>query len=227
MSKIFIAGINTDVGKTYITGLLAKSISLNNKSIITHKIAQTGCNSISKDIITHREIMGIPLNQYDKDGTTCPYIFEFPASPHLSANLENKEINIDKIIDSIKELENKFENIIIEGVGGILVPLTIDYTSLDFITNNKLPVILVSTPELGSINHTLLSLEIIKNKNIKLLGIVYNTFGYFPYEIKKDSINVFKDYIKKLSLNAKVIEIKDINQYNDIEIKNIFNEFEL
>ncbi len=221
MSKIFIAGIDTDIGKTYATGLLAKCFLLNNKSVITIKLAQTGCVGISEDIIKHREIMNIPLSDYDKNGITCPYVFKFPASPHLSAEIENKNIDTDKISNSINTLNNYFDNIIIEGVGGLLVPLNNKQTSLDFIKKEKLPVILVSSPKLGSINHTLLSIEALKTRNINLLGIIYNCFGNFDKTIKNDSIKVFKLFLKKHNYPDKIVEITDISNYTDKQIMDL------
>ena len=227
MSKLFIAGIDTDIGKTYATGLLAKYLLLNNKKVTTMKLAQTGCSGISEDISIHREIMEISLTKFDTDGTTCPYVFKFPASPHLAANMENEIIDVSKISKSIDILSSNFEYTLIEGVGGLMVPLNKDFTSLDFIKKENLDVILVSSPKLGSINHTLLSIDALKATNINLLGIIYNTFGDFTEEIKNDSINVFKQYLAKNSYPKTVVETTDIANYSDDNIKNLFNKFKI
>jgi len=224
MSKIFVAGIDTDIGKTYATGLLAKYFMLKNKSVITLKIAQTGCVGISEDILKHREIMNILLCDYDKDGTTCPYVFKFPASPHLAAEMENQSIDPAKISNSIDILANNFNKLIIEGVGGLLVPLNDMQTSIDFIEKEKLAVILVSSPKLGSINHTLLSIEALKNRNITLLGIIYNCFGDFDNQIKNDSIKVFKSFLNKNDYPDNIIEINDVSSYTDSDIASLFDE---
>ena len=96
---IFISGIDTNTGKTIATGLVALYLKKLGYKVITQKIVQTSCNKISEDIIKHREIMNEKLNDFDLQSITCPYIFEFPASPHLSSKLENKEINPNKILN--------------------------------------------------------------------------------------------------------------------------------
>ncbi len=89
----FISGIDTDCGKTFITGYIARNLHKNGVSVITQKLVQTGCELLSEDIEEHRRIMEISLQSVDINGTTCPYNFAFPASPHFSAQLENTEID--------------------------------------------------------------------------------------------------------------------------------------
>ncbi|MBL6957333.1 MAG: AAA family ATPase, partial [Chlorobium phaeobacteroides] len=81
---IAIAGIDTGIGKSVATGLLARSLLESGSRVITQKMVQTGCQDVSEDILLHREIMGVPLQDVDRDGTTCPYVFSYPASPHLA-----------------------------------------------------------------------------------------------------------------------------------------------
>jgi len=175
---IFISGIDTDCGKTIVTGLLAKFLQKTGKKVITQKLVQTGCSEISEDIETHRKIMNIGLLEEDKNHLTCPYIFQFPASPHLSAKIENTEIDIDKILNSTNKLLEKFDIVLIEGAGGLLVPITSNYSTIDFIAKNKYPIILVSSSKLGSINHTLLSLELIKNKAFYSIPVMSNVTDF-------------------------------------------------
>ena len=108
--------------------------------------------------------MSEELNEFDKNGLTCSYIFKFPASPHLSAKLENAEINSAKIFSATTELEKHFDYIILEGVGGLMVPLNENEILIDYISKNNYPLILLTSGKLGSINHTLLSLEAIKKR---------------------------------------------------------------
>lgn len=227
MSKILVAGIDTDIGKTYVTGILAKYLLLNKKKVTTMKLAQTGCVGLAEDITTHRKIMQAELNKYDANGTSCPYVFRFPASPHLAAELEGKEIDVSVISHSVELLSAKFEYLIIEGVGGLMVPLNNDYTSLDFIKEEALDVILVSSPKLGSINHTLLSIEALSAKAINLLGIVYNKFGDFDKKIAEDTIKILKKHMISKAYQSIVIEIDDVSSYSDADIKNLFNKLKI
>jgi dethiobiotin synthetase len=218
MSIYFIAGIDTDAGKTYATGLVAKYLLNSKISVVTQKFAQTGCVGISEDIQTHRKIMNIDLMDVDKDGTTCPYVFDYPASPHLAAKMQNKTIDIDKINSSSKKLNKEFEVVLLEGVGGLNVPITLDYSLLDFLEEKKYPTILVSSSKLGSINHTLLSLEILQKRNIPLHGLIYNHFPANSEFILKDSVKVFEHYLKKMNFDCPIVEIPVIEDFENASV---------
>lgn len=84
----FVSGIDTDIGKTVATGMLAKQLLQQGKSVITQKPVQTGCQDIAEDIAVHRKIMGIPMQEADEQRLTMPEIFSHPASPHLAARLD-------------------------------------------------------------------------------------------------------------------------------------------
>jgi dethiobiotin synthetase len=212
---IFISGIDTDVGKTLITGTLAKKCMENNINAITQKITQTGVEGIAEDILTHRRIMGVDLYEYDKSGITCPYVFKTPASPHLAAKLEDENIDTKKIKRATELLERKFELVFLEGAGGLHVPLNDSVNIIDYIQDNNYPLILVSTSKLGSINHTLLSLEIIKQRNVNLLGMVYNEYPGDNKEIQKDSILIFRRFMKEWFSDIPIVRFPVLENVNN------------
>ena len=213
MSKIyFITGIDTDAGKTYATGMLAKYMLNEGVNVTTQKLSQTGCIDISEDIEKHREIMGIELTEDDRSGLTCPYIFKYPASPHLAAEMENMEIDPDRIFNSTNILAEKYDVLLVEGVGGIHVPLNRSVSLLDYLEEKQYPLIVVSTPKLGSINHTLLTLEAAYNRGLKVNGIIYNTFIDAPEEIKADSTSIFRAYLKKFGFRDVIVELPDVRK---------------
>ncbi len=207
---IFITGINTDIGKTYITGLIARYLKQQGYSVITQKIAQTGCIGESEDILKHRELMEITLTEEDKAGLTCPYIFEPPMSPHLASKLAGTEIDINKINAATDELAEKYDYVIVEGVGGLYVPLTEKTKVIDLIKEREYPVILVSSPALGSINHTLMSIELLKQNKIKLLGIAYNLHNATNGNITTDSRNIFATNLKQCNYHCNIVDIPSI-----------------
>lgn len=211
----FISGIDTDAGKTIVTGLLYKYLLSKNKKAITVKAAQTGCQNISDDIIEHRRIAGIELLPEDKAGQTCPYLFNHPCSPHLAAKMENRIIDPRKIADTVFNLTPNYDIILLEGAGGLIVPLAGNYTSADFIKDYRLPVILVTSSRLGSVNHTLLSLEYMRNNNIKLAALVYNEYPAKDKFIAQDSYEVFQQYLNTNFKNAPLIRVPDISQNPD------------
>jgi len=224
MPVTFITGIDTESGKTMATGLMARSLYKNNKSIITQKLAQTGCENISEDIITHRKIMGINLTEEDNKGLTCPYLFKYPASPHLSAKLENKKIDTDIITNATESLLKKYDIILLEGAGGLYVPLNDELTILDYIEVHNYPIIIVSSSKLGSINHTLLSLDAIKNRDLDVRGIIYNHFPKQDNVLVQDTREVFEKYLSQYWFNAFIIDIPifNLNSIPDIDFSRLF-----
>lgn len=203
----FISGIDTDCGKTIVTGLIAKYLLLSGKKVITQKMVQTGTEGIADDIIEHRKIMGVPLYEEDKIKITCPYVFHLPASPHLSASLENVTIQSSVIDDSTITLQQKYDVVLLEGAGGLHVPINDSENIIDFLQERNYPLILVSSAKLGSINHTLMSLEVCKNRNIKIAGLIYNNYPANNSAIQNDTINVFQRYLNKYFPTTPIIEI--------------------
>ena len=182
MSVLFISGIDTDIGKTYATGIIAKALMQQGKNVITQKLVQTGvaidANSnevgIADDIITHRQLMGMALQPCDLGYTTCPHRYQKPASPHLSAKLAGQTLDPKRITDATQSLQADYQVVLLEGAGGLLVPITEDLLTLDYIASQNYPIVLVTSGRLGSINHTLLSLEAIKSRGLTIHSVVYN-----------------------------------------------------
>ena len=185
---IAVAGIDTDAGKSVVTGLLARHLLDQGKAVTTLKLVQTGCTGMAEDIVQHRRLMGQALTDWDRDGTTCPYVFPFPASPLLAARLAGAEIDTAVLDRSIETLRQRHEWLLVEAAGGLLVPLQEHLVLLDYLAAKQLPLILVTSPRLGSINHTRLSLEALRARAVPLVGLVYNLHGDHPREIVQDTL---------------------------------------
>ena len=108
----FVTGIDTDAGKSIVTGVLARALSARGERVITQKFIQTGCDGLSEDIETHRRIMGIGLLPEDEDGTTCPIVFTYPASPHLAAAIDGRDIDLTLIGRSTEKLLQKYDTLL-------------------------------------------------------------------------------------------------------------------
>ncbi|MCD0229508.1 dethiobiotin synthase, partial [Enterobacter hormaechei subsp. steigerwaltii] len=109
------------------------------------------CQNIADDIAGHRKIMGIPMQEADKRRLTMPEIFSYPASPHLAARLDGRALDLDKIRTATQELAAQYEVVLVEGAGGLMVPLTENLLTIDYIRQQGYPVILVTSGRLGSI----------------------------------------------------------------------------
>ena len=204
----FVSGIDTGIGKTYATGYLAKLWNEQGRSTITQKLIQTGNIDISEDIEKHREIMETGWLPEDHEKLTMPEIFSYPASPHLATRLDGRDIDFDKIAQATERLKQRFDVVLLEGAGGLMVPLTQELLTIDYIVQKKFPVILVSSGRLGSINHTLLSLEALKQRGLSLYALAYNLNDESQDEIiSRDTAQFLKNYLKQYFPQAKWIDI--------------------
>ena len=207
----FVSGIDTDIGKSYATAVLARSYMQSGKTVITQKLVQTGCAGIvSDDILLHRQLMGIEPLHIDKTKVTCPYVFGYPASPHLSAELEEQTILIDLIHAISGSLSENYEIILLEGAGGLMVPITRHILTIDYIEMFNLPVILVTSGRLGSINHTLLSLEACRSRGIAVDKVIYNCYPMEDELIAKDTFNFLGSYLGKHHPSAELLKLPEV-----------------
>jgi dethiobiotin synthetase len=220
MNVFFITGIDTGIGKSVVTGLLARFLNASGVNAVSAKLVQTGCTGISEDILLHRRLEGTEPRPEDLNGETCPYVFKFPASPHLAAEMEGFEIYPEYITACINKLAETYDCVLLEGAGGLMVPLTRDLLTADFVAGQGYSLIIVSSGRLGSINHTLLTLEAAQRRDIPLAGVVYNVFPTEKPEISEDSQTLIRNYI-----NAPFIElplIEDLNAPPNVDFGEIF-----
>ena len=219
-SRVYcISGIDTDIGKTVVTGLLAGFCLKNGIRAITQKIVQTGCTGLSEDILRHREIMEIEVQPVDLSGLTCPYVFPVPCSPHLAAKLDNKSIDCDIIRTATASLLDQFELVFLEGAGGLFVPLNDKETVIDYFETEGYPLILVSSSRLGSINHTLSTLALARSRNIDVAALIYNRIQGTDPRIEEDSKEIFCRYMIKNGFSGPVIDLFPLEKYQSGEEK--------
>lgn len=172
----FISGIDTDTGKSYCTAWLARHLAEQGNRVITQKLVQTGNVGHSEDIDLHRRLTGTGYLPEDKEGLTMPEIYSYPCSPHLAARIDQRPIDLKKIETATLELERRYDIVLVEGAGGLMVPLTEDYLTIDYIADKGYPLVFVTSGKLGSINHTLLSFEAIAHRHIPLSHVLYNLY---------------------------------------------------
>jgi dethiobiotin synthetase len=175
MRAVFVTGTDTGVGKSVVCGLLARYAREKGLSVITQKWIQTGSLGFSCDVKLHLKIMRRPRSEIKQYlDAASPYNFSAPLSPHKASSLENKIIRPEKIKKSFRLLAKVFDLVIVEGVGGLLVPYDKHNLVIDIARDLDLAVLLVSQNKLGVINHTLLTLQALAVRKLKCLGIVFN-----------------------------------------------------
>lgn len=194
---LFISGIDTNIGKTFATGILARSLAAKGHKVITQKMIQTGNTEISEDIEMHRQLMGIPFTDEDKAGLTCPYIFTYPCSPHMAAQRDGQTIQLDTITEATRQLQEKYDYVLLEGAGGLMVPNNFSSLAIDYVKEQNYPLILVTSGKLGSINHTLLSLFACKQYGIEVEALIYNLYPKTDALIEENTMEYLTQYLKK------------------------------
>jgi dethiobiotin synthetase len=167
--RIFITGIGTGVGKSLISAIITEALQADYWKPIQAGLDEGTDSGTVKNIISN-EVTRIHPEAYR---------LKMPASPHIAAAAENITIDINKIQQSIPNSNNPY--LIIEGAGGLMVPINQQQFIADIITTLQTPVILVSRNYLGSINHSLLTAKVCKDLNIKVIGWIFNDH-YLQYE---------------------------------------------
>lgn len=199
MRPIFVAGTDTGVGKTVVTGCLAKYLSEKGYSVITQKWIQTGAGSIlSSDIKTHLKFMGRSLNSIKEYiPYVAPYIFKAACSPHLASRIEKERINEGTIIKSFNSLSRDFDFVIAEGIGGALVPFDNKRLVIDILKKLGPAVLVVAENRLGAINHTLLTIEALVSRKIDILGVIFNNIKEENKLVLKDNPRIINALIRQ------------------------------
>jgi dethiobiotin synthetase len=174
---LFITGTDTGVGKTLIAGAIAKILSQKSKTVGVFKPIATGCKKTQQGLVSEdaRFLAHCADSKFGLD-IINPVTFGTPAAPFACEQLENKKVDFEKIITAYNYICSKTDCIIVEGIGGIRVPITANIDVLSLAKLFDLPVVIVARSKLGTINHTLLTIDAIRRSGLLLAGIIIN--GY-------------------------------------------------
>lgn len=192
MTTWFITGTDTGVGKTKIAVEFALHLQRQGKNVLPQKWVQTGCET-DDDLAFH--IQALRLNSSDIATLHTymrPYAFTLPASAHLAAKQEGEIVDVQHILDSVTYLEKHCDDLVIEGLGGVHVPITESVTTLDILEKLKCRTLVVVVNKLGAINHALLTLEVLQKRNIPVEGFIMNTIEEGSALILEDNPNIIE-----------------------------------
>ena len=174
----FVTGTDTEVGKTLVSGALILKLRELGRNAIGFKPVVAGTYQgqngeyINEDIETLQVASNLPQTQ-----SICPFVLDTPAAPHIVAKAHGIELNVNKLLESFTSIQNENDFVVVEGAGGLIVPLN-DHESLaDFAQKIDLPIIVVVGMKLGCLNHALLTIEAIKTRKMKIAGWVANALA--------------------------------------------------
>jgi dethiobiotin synthetase len=193
MTSLFVTGTDTDVGKTCITASIVSYLSKMNVNVGVMKPFASGYkatdNFVSDDVKILMKYSGVD----DPIDLVNPYFFEIPTSPYDACKQLNLEIEIDKVIDSYKQLTSIHDVVIVEGIGGIMTPISKNYFVSDLISDLQMNTIIVTGSKVGAVNHLMLTYQHVKEKNLHLNGFVINqnvSDGYESSNLKQQIIDL-------------------------------------
>ena len=172
---VFITGTDTGVGKTFVAASLAAFLRDRGYRVGVMKPAETGCPEINgtlipQDALRLKEASGVA----ESLELICPYRFAEPLAPSIAAERAGQRIDVDHLLATFGEIAGRYDVTLVEGAGGLMVPLLPSYTYAEFARVLKLPLIVVAANKLGVINHLLLTVEHASSKGLLILGYVLN-----------------------------------------------------
>ena len=231
MSKgLFVIGTGTDVGKTYVTGLLLKYLRDNGYNACYFKAALSGAfKNPDGDLIPGDAVEVLSMADLDEDTDfVVPYVYETAVSPHLASRIEGHPVEMDVVRDAYNKVASKYDYVLMEGSGGIVCPIRYEGKDSknnimleDIINELDLNVVLIADAGLGTINSIVTTYEYLKNRNITVCGIIMN--NYKDEIMEKDNV-LMVEHITGIPVIAKVYK-NDKNLSLDIDKEIVISYF--
>ena len=175
--SIFVTGTDTGVGKTHVTAAMARTLRHIGRRVAVLKPVATGCSRRREGLVSEdAELLAAASDTHHPLDLICPNRYEEPLAPAIAARRAKVEMDWDAVARSIQIMSRDADCMIVEGAGGVLVPLDDRYTVRDLIVALGTPAIVVARPGLGTINHTLLTIESLRSAGVTVAGVVINRY---------------------------------------------------
>jgi dethiobiotin synthetase len=192
----FITGTDTNVGKTFVTAVMLSALRADSVDAVAMKPVQTGAKrgrSPDLDFCARAAAWKFSRDEIDD---LCPCRLPLPASPHLAARIARKKIEPEKIIAAFRQLQRRHDAVLVEGAGGLLVPFRDGFFQRDLISALGIPAIVVARPGLGTLNHTLLTVESLWKKKIPIAAVVLSGGSPKATTIEKDNEEFLRRFLR-------------------------------
>lgn len=207
---VFVTGINTGVGKTVVAGAIAATVKAQGLDVGVMKPIATGGKEIDGKLVSEdvMYLKGICGNTDDND-LVNPICFKPAIAPTLAASEHGTVIDLNKVWQAFEELKKKHEFLVVEGIGGLLVPIDDKLFITDMVSKMGLALVITSKDYLGAINHTLLTIECAKSRNLRVKGVIINML--------KDEDN---DFVNEIKMHTSVPILGTIPFKWDVSVEN-------
>lgn len=187
-SGLFITGTDTGVGKTLVTGAIARLLSNAGKKVGVLKPVASGCRHDREGLVSNdAEFLAVCAETDYPLSIITPVCYKTPAAPIVCAEIERRPIDFEAIAAAYGFLSQTCDVVLVEGIGGALVPLTDTETILDLAAALDLPAVIVARPNLGTINHTLLTLAAVRAAGLPVAGVVINGYNAAEADIPEET----------------------------------------
>jgi dethiobiotin synthetase len=191
MNSFFVTGTDTDVGKTCVSAALAKHFRDNDIDVGVMKPFASGYKATPDSVSEDVEILLKYSGANDPVNLVNPYYFEIPTSPYDASKQLNLEIDISKVIESYKQLASIHDIVIVEGIGGIMTPISKNYFVSNLISDLELSSFIVTGSKIGTVNHFMLTYEHARQKNLNLKGFLVNQNVSDGYDLNNLKRQIF------------------------------------
>jgi dethiobiotin synthetase len=181
---VFVTGTGTEVGKTVVAAAMARTLAAAGSTVAVFKPAVTGIDS---EPLPDHELLRLAAGCSQSDEEIAPYRYGPPASPHLAAAMAGEEIDPTRLRDAAAAAAASAAVLVCEGVGGLLVPLTPDYLVRDLAVELGFPLAVAAPPGLGTINHTLLTIEAARAAGLEVATVVLTPWPQRPTELEESN----------------------------------------
>ncbi len=181
---VFVTGTGTEVGKTVVAAVLARTAAGAGARVAVFKPAVSGLDEGGEP---DHALLRRAAGSAQSDDEIAPYRYRPAVSPHLGAELAGERIDAGRLREAARTAAARSEFLVAEGVGGFLVPLTIDYLIRDLARDLRLPVVIAAGPGLGTINHTLLTIEAVRSAGLELATVVLTPWPSDPGEVERSN----------------------------------------
>ena len=231
MNSFFVTGTDTDVGKTCVSAAIAKHLHDNNVDVGVMKPFASGYKTTTDSVSSDVEILIKYSGAQDPIDLVNPYYFEIPTSPYDACKQLNLEIDISNVIESYKQLTSIHDVVIVEGIGGIMTPISKNYFVSDLISDLQLESIIVTGSKIGTVNHLMLTYEHARQKNLKLKGFLVNQNVSDGYELSNLKHQIFGltgnkvfgaiPFQKSFNIDSYVKNFSNFVDISDLGLENI------